>query len=134
MAGIELPVLAMEHQYLITEEMPEVLEINRVTGKMVLHAVDFDGEIYMRQEGKGMLLGTYEKHGVPWSPKETPWDFGPTLLPDNMERMADNLEVGFRHFPALQRAGIKKIINGPFTLPRMAIRSSGRYVASATTG
>ena len=115
MVGIELPVLAMEHQYLITEDMPEVEAINAATGKEVFHAVDFDGEIYMRQERKGMLLGTYEKHGVPWSPKDTPWDFGPTLLPDDMERMAENLEVGFRHFPAFQRAGIKKIINGPFT-------------------
>lgn len=115
MVGIELPILAMEHQYLITDDMPEVAEINRTTGKMVLHAVDFDGEIYMRQERGGMLLGTYEKHGVPWSPKDTPWDFGPTLLPNDMERMADNLEIGFRHFPAFQNAGIKQIINGPFT-------------------
>jgi dimethylglycine dehydrogenase len=115
MAGLELPVLAMEHQYLITEDMPEVAEINRTTGKMVLHAVDFDGEIYMRQERGGMLLGTYERHGVPWSPKDTPWDFGPTLLPDDMDRIAENLELGFRHFPPFQKAGIKKVVNGPFT-------------------
>ncbi len=115
MVGLELPILAMEHQYFITEDMPEVEKINADTGKMVVHAVDFDGEIYMRQEGKGMLLGTYERHGVPWSPKDTPWDFGPTLLPDDMDRMAENLEVGFKHFPAFQNAGIKKIINGPFT-------------------
>jgi dimethylglycine dehydrogenase len=115
MVGIELPVLAMEHQYFLTEDMPEVEAFNREHGKMVVHAVDFDGEIYMRQEGRGMLLGTYERNGVPWSPKETPWDFGPTLLPDDMDRMAENLEVGFRHFPAFQKAGIKKIINGPFT-------------------
>ena len=115
MVGLELPVLAMEHQYFITEDMPEVEAINRDTGKMVVHAVDFDGEIYMRQEGRGMLLGTYEKHGVPWSPKETPWDFGPTLLANDLDRIADNLEVGFQHFPAFQKAGIKTIINGPFT-------------------
>ncbi len=113
--GLELPILAMEHQYLITEDMPEVVEFNAKAGKMMLHVVDFDGEIYMRQERNGMLLGTYERHGVPWSPKETPWDFGPTLLPDALDRMADNLEVGFRHFPAFQRAGIRKIVNGPFT-------------------
>ncbi len=115
MVGLELPVLAMEHQYLITEDMPEVAEINASTGKMVLHAVDFDGEIYMRQERGGMLLGTYERHGVPWSPKQTPWDFGPTLLPNDLERIADNLEVGFNHFPAFKHAGIKQVINGPFT-------------------
>ena len=56
MAGLELPVLAMEHQYLISEEIPEVAQSNTE----MLHIVDFEGEIYMRQEGKGMLLGTYE--------------------------------------------------------------------------
>jgi dimethylglycine dehydrogenase len=115
MVGLELPILAMEHQYFITEDMPEVAAFNKATGKEVPHAVDFDGEIYMRQERGGMLLGTYERHGIPWSPKQTPWDFGPTLLPDDMDRMAENLEVGFKHFPAFQKAGIKKIINGPFT-------------------
>jgi dimethylglycine dehydrogenase len=115
MVGLELPILAMEHQYLITEDMPEVEDINRATGKLVVHAVDFDGEIYMRQEGRGMLLGTYERNGTPWSPKETPWDFGPELLPNDLERITANLEVGFRHFPAFQKAGIRKIINGPFT-------------------
>ena len=115
MVGLELPVLAMEHQYLITEDMPEVIAFNKSAGKMILHAVDFDGEIYMRQERNGMLLGTYERHGVPWSPKNTPWDFGPTLLPDALDRITDNLEVGFRHFPAFQKVGIKQIVNGPFT-------------------
>ena len=115
MVGLELPVLAMEHQYLITDDMPEVIAFNKSAGKMILHAVDFDGEIYMRQERNGMLLGTYEHHGVPWSPKDTPWDFGPTLLPDDLDRISDNLEVGFRHFPPFRNVGIKKIVNGPFT-------------------
>ncbi|HEU0221917.1 MAG TPA: FAD-dependent oxidoreductase, partial [Paracoccaceae bacterium] len=115
MVGLELPVLAMEHMYLITEDMPEVAEINRTTGKEVLHAVDFDGEIYMRQERGGMLMGTYEKACRPWSPKVTPWDFGHELLAPDLDRIAPSLEVGFRHFPAFERAGIKQIINGPFT-------------------
>lgn len=115
MVGIELPVLAMEHMYLITEDMPEVEEINRTTGKEVLHVVDPDGEIYMRQERNGMLMGTYEKNGVPWSPRETPWDFGHELLQEDVDRIAASLEVGFAHFPPFQRTGIKQIINGPFT-------------------
>ena len=115
MVGLELPVLAMEHMYLITEDMPEVEEINRTTGKEVLHIVDPDGELYLRQERKGMLMGTYEKACVPWSPKETPWEFGHELLAEDIDRIAPSLEVGFRHFPAFEHTGIKQIINGPFT-------------------
>ena len=62
-----------------------------------------------------MLMGTYEKACVPWSPTQTPWDFGQDLLPADLDRIAPSLEVGFQHFPAFQQAGIKQIINGPFT-------------------
>lgn len=62
-----------------------------------------------------MLMGTYERAGKPWSETTTPWDFGQNLLPNDLERIAPSLEVGFRHFPAIEKAGIKKIINGPFT-------------------
>ena len=110
-AGLELPVLAMEHQYIVTGDIPEVV----ASPKEVLHAIDFEGEIYMRQEGRGMLVGTYEKGGVPWSERETPWNFSHELLQPDLDRIADSLEVGFRHFPALERAGIKRIVNGPFT-------------------
>ena len=115
MAGLELPILAMEHMYLLTDDMPEVAEINEATGKEVLHAIDFEGELYMRQERGGMLMGTYEKAGVPWSERETPWDFDHELLAPDLDRIAPSLEVGFQHFPAFERAGIKQIINGPFT-------------------
>ncbi|MFI0843327.1 FAD-dependent oxidoreductase [Mesorhizobium sp. IMUNJ 23232] len=115
MVGLELPVLAMEHMYLITEDMPEVAEVNRTTGKEVIHAVDFDGELYLRQERGGMLMGTYEKANKPWSEWSTPWNFGHELLEPDIDRIAPSLEVGFRHFPAFQNTGIKQIINGPFT-------------------
>jgi dimethylglycine dehydrogenase len=110
MVGLELPVLAMEHQYLITEDLPEL-----VGQKEQLMCIDFEGEIYMRQERGGMLLGTYEQACVPWSPRVTPWDFGQDLLPNDLERIAPSLEVGFRHFPSLAEAGIRKVVNGPFT-------------------
>ena len=110
MVGIELPILAMEHQYLITGDLPEL-----VGKKEQLHCIDFEGELYTRQERGGMLLGTYERAGVPWSPVTTPWDFGQDLLPNDLERIAPSLEVAFEHFPALGNAGIKKVVNGPFT-------------------
>ncbi len=108
--GLELPILAMEHQYLITEDLPEFKG-----QKEQIHCIDFEGEIYQRQERGGMLIGTYERAGVPWSPRTTPWDFGQDLLPNDLERIAPSLEVGFEHFPRLASAGIKKIVNGPFT-------------------
>ena len=115
MVGLELPVLAMEHMYLVTDEMPEVVAFNRERGHELPHAIDFKAEIYMRQERTGMVLGTYEKACVPWQPRQTPWDFGAQLLPPDLDRIAPSLELGFQHFPAMARAGIKRVVNGPFT-------------------
>jgi len=115
MTGLELPILAMEHQYLLTEDMPEVIGFNESHGHELPHCIDFEGEIYIRQEGRGMLMGTYEKACVPWAERETPWGFDMDLLPNDLDRIAPSLEVGFQHFPAFGTAGIKKVINGPFT-------------------
>ena len=115
MTGLELPVLAMEHHYILTEDMPEVAELVHTTGKEMIHVIDFAGEIYTRQERGGLLLGTYEAAATPWSPKETPWDFGQDLLEPDLDRIAPSLEIGFEHFPALKNAGIRRTINGPFT-------------------
>ncbi len=62
-----------------------------------------------------MLLGTYEKAATPWSPKDTPWDFAQELLQPDLDRISPSLEVGFKHFPCFENAGIRKIVNGPFT-------------------
>ena len=115
MVGLELPVLAMEHHYLMTEPMPEVIAYNEENGRELPHMIDFAGEIYARQEGQSILLGTYEQDNRPWSPNETPWDFVFQLLPHDLDRIAPELERGFAHFPAVGRAGIKKFVNGPFT-------------------
>jgi dimethylglycine dehydrogenase len=111
MVGIELPVLAMEHHYLITEDLPELAGRD----KEIVNTTDYAGEIYLRQERRGVLIGTYEPHGVVWSPLKTPDDFAMQLLPEDTERLAPYFEVGFRHFPALGRVGIRKAVNGPFT-------------------
>jgi len=115
MVGIELPVLAMEHMYLLTDTMPEVVEFNQDIGRELVGVIDFKGEIYTRQERDGLLLGTYEKNCRPWSPIETPWDFGHELLQPDLDRISPSLEIAFKHFPAFESAGIKQTINGPFT-------------------
>lgn len=115
MVGLELPLVAMEHMYLLTEPLPEVAQYNQETGRELIGVIDFKGEIYTRQERDGILLGTYEKACKPWSELQTPWEFGHELLEPDLDRIAPSLEVGFRHFPAIENAGIKQIINGPFT-------------------
>ncbi len=115
MVGLELPLLAMEHMYLLTEDIPEIVEFNETHGREVCHIIDFKGEIYTRQERNGLLVGTYEKACKPWSPVTTPWEFGHELLEPDLDRISPSLEIGFRHFPALEHAGIKQVINGPFT-------------------
>jgi dimethylglycine dehydrogenase len=115
MVGLELPVLAMEHMYFVTDDIPEVIAYNKEHGRELTHALDFKAEIYTRQERNGMVLGTYEKACVPFQPKTMPWDFGQELLPDDLDRIAPSLEIAYKHFPALGRAGIKRVINGPFT-------------------
>lgn len=111
MVGIELPVLAMEHHYLITEDVPEL----RARSRELVNTTDYAGEIYVRQERGGVLIGTYEPHGIIWAPRHTPEDFSMQLLPEDTERLAPYFEVGFRHFPALGGVGIRKAVNGPFT-------------------
>jgi dimethylglycine dehydrogenase len=111
MVGVELPVLAMEHHYLLTEDIPELAG----RAQEIVNTTDYSGEIYMRQERGGALIGTYEPNGLIWSPVKTPEDFSMQLLPEDFERLAPYFEVGFKHFPALGRVGIRKAVNGPFT-------------------
>ena len=111
LAGVYFPLHPMEHQYLITEETPEVYERDTE----LPHVMDPEGESYLRQEGRGVCIGFYEQQCDPWAVGGTPDDFGHELLNDNLERIGDSLEFAFRRFPVLERAGIKRVINGPFT-------------------
>jgi len=115
MCGIELPVQAMEHMYFLTEEIDGIDEWLTESGGHGRGVLDFGGEIYLRAEGRSLLLGTYEQACVPWQTRSTPWDFGSQLLTPDLERLTPSLEVGFAHFPIYAEVGIKQVVNGPFT-------------------
>jgi dimethylglycine dehydrogenase len=134
MAGLELPILAMEHQYLITEDMPEVAEINRSTGKMVLHAVDFDGEIYMRQERGGMLLGTYERHGVPGRRARRPGISGRSSCPTTWTGSRKTSSAGSATSRPSSARGSARSSTAPSLSHPTATRWSAPCPACATTG
>ncbi len=111
LSGLHLPVQPMEHHYLITEAIPEI----EAREERLPAGIDYEGNMYFRQEGKGMLLGTYEPVATPWSVGGTPQSFGHELLEPQLEHIAERLELGFQRIPALEKVGIKDIINGPFT-------------------
>jgi dimethylglycine dehydrogenase len=116
MSGVHLPVQPMEHHYLITEAIPEIAErMKQGEAGRLPAGIDYEANIYFRQERQGMLLGTYEPKGTPWKVEGTPWDFGHELLQPDLDRVADRLEMSFERIPAIGNAGIKDIINGPFT-------------------
>lgn len=112
MVGAQLPLIPMEHHYLITDDLPELENLDRELPLIL----DLDAEIYLRQERKGMLVGVYEKEATPWALNGTPWEYGETeLLPPELDRLADALVRGYERFPGVAGAGIRRIINGPFT-------------------
>lgn len=114
LAGMALPVQPMEHHYLITEDIPEI-SARMQSGERLPAGIDYEANIYFRQERNGMLLGTYEPRSTPWKVNGTPTDFGHELLQPDLDRIADRLELAFERIPALGRAGIKTVVNGPFT-------------------
>ncbi|MDG2376483.1 MAG: FAD-dependent oxidoreductase, partial [Woeseiaceae bacterium] len=112
MAGVHVPIIPMEHHYLITGDIDELEEFD---GELPL-TIDLDGEMYLRQERNGVLLGVYEKNSTPWSVNGTPWDYGESdLLEERLDDISDALVKGFQRFPSAAEAGIRRTINGPFT-------------------
>ena len=109
MAGLRLPVVCMEHQYLVTESIPEVAAANCELPLIR----DTDAGFYMRQEGAGLLAGTWEKDCRQWAPNGPPENFANELLPPDLERMEPELTRLFERVPAFARAGIKRVVNGP---------------------
>ena len=111
MAGVYLPLHPMEHQYVVTDDIPQIYERDREHP----HVMDPGGESYLRQEGRGLCIGFYEQACRPWAIDGTPWDFGHELLPDNLDKISDSIAFAYQRFPVLETAGVKTVIHGPFT-------------------
>lgn len=109
MAGLELPLQPTEHQYFVTETIPEVEAI----GRRLPSIADRDGEYYFRQEGNGFLIGAYEKDMRFWAEDGTPLDFAHDLFPDDLDRIMENVIRATERVPCAETAGVKRVINGP---------------------
>jgi dimethylglycine dehydrogenase len=109
LAGIKLPLLPTEHQYFVTETIAEIAAMDR----RLPSVADRDGEYYLRQEGKGLLVGAYERDVRFWAEDGTPQGFGHELFADDLERIEENMMRAIDRVPAVGEAGIKRVINGP---------------------
>ena len=111
MVGLELPVSPLEHHYLLTDTIPEVAALDL---ELPL-TVDLEGFTYLRQDQQGVLLGIYEINHKHWMMDGAPWDYGIELLQEDIDRIGEELELGFKRYPCLQSAGVKNWVNGAFT-------------------
>jgi dimethylglycine dehydrogenase len=111
MVGLELPVTPMEHHYLITESIPEIAAMKKEIPMMI----DLEGFTYVRQEGKGMLIGIYEQKFKHWNMDGAPWDYGFDLVQEDIDRISDELAFIYNRYPVLNETGIKRWVNGAFT-------------------
>ncbi len=112
MVGINVPLINLEHQYLVTESHPDI------------EALDFElpvcrdsySSAYIRQEGNGFLVGPYEMWGSrPWALEGMDWSFDRGLFEQNLEALMPFLERCYELTPRLEQVGVKTVINGPIT-------------------
>ncbi|MCV6611757.1 MAG: FAD-dependent oxidoreductase [Amphritea sp.] len=111
MVGHQLPVCSMEHQFVVTDNVPEL----EARDDMIPMLRDPDVSYYLRQEGKGLILGPYEKGGIPWAVDGVPKEFGQELLQPDLDRIEEIMCTAMEQIPMIGNAGIKTVVNGPIT-------------------
>ncbi|MEM0977946.1 MAG: FAD-dependent oxidoreductase [Pseudomonadota bacterium] len=111
MMGVHHPVTSMEHQYMVTEEIPAIVEAGHRMPLLRCPISDY----YSRQEKTGLLVGFYEQDCKTWGLDGIDPKFSNALCPDDLDRVMDVMEGAFERMPALMDVGIKTIVNGPIT-------------------
>ena len=112
MVGLEIPVIPVEHQYIVTEPHPEIVK-RKKEGKPEMGVLrDSDTQWYMREEAGGLILGPYEK-GAPCCYVDGPSkDSEYELFQEDLERLAPHIEGAIHRVPAFGEVGVKKVYNG----------------------
>jgi len=108
--GQYIPVVSMQHQYLVTESVPELEQMDSLMPLIR----DPDDSYYLRQEKTGLILGPYEKQATPhWADGKLPDNFAYQLYPDDLERLEWYIEQACERLPILGSVGVQRVINGP---------------------
>ena len=111
MMGVHHPVMSMEHQYFVTEDIQGIVDAGHRMPLLRCPISDY----YCRQEKQGLLLGFYEQDCRTWGMDGIDPKFTNDLCPDDLDRITDVLEGAFERMPALMEVGIKNVVNGPIT-------------------
>ncbi len=106
MAGVSVPLQAVKHQYVITEKI-EGLAADAATLR------DPDRRIYFKEEVGGLVFGGYEPNPIAWTQGDIPADFEFQLFDDDWDHFEQHMGQALARVPVLEKAGIKKMINGP---------------------
>ncbi len=109
MVGVELPILPLEHHYLITEALPELAALD--VELPVLR--DVDASYYVREEAGALLVGPFERKTKSWATDGIPEDFHSQLLPSDLDRLETVLGAAAQRVPVFAGAGIRSVVNGP---------------------
>jgi dimethylglycine dehydrogenase len=112
LVGINVPVIPVEHQYIVTEAHPEIVK-RKAQGLPEMGVLrESDSAWYMREEAGGLLLGPYEK-GAPACYVNGPSsDSEYELFPEDLDRLAPHIETAIARVPAFGEVGVKKVYNG----------------------
>lgn len=114
--GRWVPMVAMSHQYLLTDEIPELAAWSKENGRKLPLLRDVDSSYYLRQEKYGLNLGPYERNcRAHWATPDDPMpeDFSFQLFADDLERLEWYIEDAIGRVPILGSVGVNKVINGP---------------------
>jgi sarcosine dehydrogenase len=106
MAGVNVPLVSVQHQYLITAPIPGIQ-------RDLPTLRDPDRLTYFKEEVGGLVLGGYEPNPRPWAVDGFPDNFNFQLLPPDWDHFQPTLELALARVPALAGAGLKQLINGP---------------------
>ncbi len=115
MFGINVPAIPVEHQYIVYDESPELVEYRQKGGRELAVLRESDQSYYLREERGGWILGPYEAGAPARFADGVPDWFGKNLFDGEIERLIPHIEAAQRRVPALEHCGIKQIVNGPIS-------------------
>ncbi|GAB6032248.1 hypothetical protein CHUAL_010888 [Chamberlinius hualienensis] len=128
MFGVELPLVPIHHQYLVTSTIPEIQALKKEI-PVLRH---LEGSFYMRQERSGLLVGPYEsttsmKMCEDWAIDGVPPGFGKELFQPDLDRLSPHLDIAMKLAPCFKNANIQQVISGPIMYTPDILPSVGQF-------